>query len=76
MVDYDTVNYTSWLSRLCFLVFAGRSYTRHLEKIEQPQERTTYCRVDVRYNTALRDDYISEQLAQPEDPSKPIATIQ
>lgn len=62
-----TVNYTSWLSRLCFLLFAGRSYTRPFRMMEQLVEEKTYCRVDVRYDTALRDDHISEQFTQPRD---------
>jgi hypothetical protein len=35
--------------------------------IEQLVEEKTYCRVDVRYDTTLRDDHISQQFTQPKD---------
>lgn len=33
--------------------------------MEQLVEKKTYCRVDVRYDTTLRDDHISKQFTQP-----------
>ena len=50
-----------------FCVLLGRSYEMPCQMRDDFGRGITHCRVDVWYNTTLRDDDVTEELVQPDE---------